>query len=79
MLRFTGREVKDGLAALREKRNPDFPAEPKDFEGLLRMGWNTCSAWPIATAASGAIGNFSLRTCQHWSGARVDRCSAEKI
>jgi enoyl-CoA hydratase len=31
MLGFTGPEVKEGLAALREKRNPNFPAEPKDF------------------------------------------------
>jgi enoyl-CoA hydratase len=28
---FTGPEVKEGLAALREKRNPSFPPEPKDF------------------------------------------------
>jgi enoyl-CoA hydratase len=31
MLGFTGPEVKEGLAALREKRNPRFPPEPKDF------------------------------------------------
>jgi enoyl-CoA hydratase len=31
MLGFTGPEVKEGLAALREKRQPNFPAEPKDF------------------------------------------------
>src|SRR3954462_645603 len=31
VLGFTGPEVKEGLAALREKRNPDFPPEPKDF------------------------------------------------
>jgi enoyl-CoA hydratase len=30
MLGFTGPEVKEGLASLREKRNPSFP-EPKDF------------------------------------------------
>src|SRR5262245_51400271 len=28
---FTGPEVKEGLASLREKRDPKFPAEPKDF------------------------------------------------
>jgi enoyl-CoA hydratase len=31
MMGFTGPEVKEGLAALREKRAPKFPAEPKDF------------------------------------------------
>jgi enoyl-CoA hydratase len=31
MLGFTGPEVKEGLASLREKRAPSFPAEPKDF------------------------------------------------
>ena len=31
MLGFTGPEVKEGLASLREKREPKFPAEPKDF------------------------------------------------
>jgi enoyl-CoA hydratase len=31
MLGFTGPEVKEGLTSLREKRNPDFPAEPKGF------------------------------------------------
>lgn len=31
MLGFTGPEVKEGLAALREKRNPSFPPEPPDF------------------------------------------------
>jgi len=31
MLGFTGPEVKEGLAALREKRNPGFPPPPKDF------------------------------------------------
>ncbi|HEX5477828.1 MAG TPA: enoyl-CoA hydratase/isomerase family protein [Burkholderiales bacterium] len=31
MLGFTGPEVKEGIAALREKRPPSFPAEPKDF------------------------------------------------
>jgi enoyl-CoA hydratase len=31
MLGFTGPEVKEGIAALREKRSPTFPAEPKDF------------------------------------------------
>jgi len=31
MLGFTGPEVKEGLASLREKRPPNFPAEPKDF------------------------------------------------
>src|SRR5919197_4236476 len=31
VLGFTGPEVKEGLAALREKRQPNFPAEPKDF------------------------------------------------
>jgi enoyl-CoA hydratase len=31
MMGFTGPEVKEGLAALREKRNPSFPKEPKDF------------------------------------------------
>jgi enoyl-CoA hydratase len=28
---FTGPEVKEGLAALREKRNPSFPPPPADF------------------------------------------------
>jgi enoyl-CoA hydratase len=28
---FTGPEVKEGLASLREKRQPNFPREPKDF------------------------------------------------
>ncbi len=28
---FTGPEVKEGLASLREKRAPDFPDAPKDF------------------------------------------------
>ena len=31
MMGFTGPEVKEGLASLREKRNPSFPKEPKDF------------------------------------------------
>ncbi|HEY8252344.1 MAG TPA: enoyl-CoA hydratase/isomerase family protein [Burkholderiales bacterium] len=31
ILGFTGPEVKEGLASLREKREPKFPAEPKDF------------------------------------------------
>jgi enoyl-CoA hydratase len=31
MLGFTGPEVKEGLASLREKRDPRFPPEPKDF------------------------------------------------
>jgi enoyl-CoA hydratase len=31
MMGFTGPEVKEGLASLREKRNPSFPREPKDF------------------------------------------------
>ena len=31
VLGFTGPEVKEGLASLREKREPRFPAEPKDF------------------------------------------------
>jgi hypothetical protein len=31
MLGFTGPEVKEGLAALREKRNPSFPPPPDDF------------------------------------------------
>jgi enoyl-CoA hydratase len=31
MLGFTGPEVKEGLAALREKRNPGFPPPPNDF------------------------------------------------
>jgi enoyl-CoA hydratase len=31
MMGFTGPEVKEGLASLREKREPKFPAEPKDF------------------------------------------------
>jgi hypothetical protein len=31
VLGFTGEEVKEGIAALREKRKPSFPSEPKDF------------------------------------------------
>jgi enoyl-CoA hydratase len=31
ILGFTGPEVKEGLAALREKRAPDFPPAPRDF------------------------------------------------
>ena len=31
VLGFTGPEVKEGLGALREKRSPNFPSEPKDF------------------------------------------------
>jgi enoyl-CoA hydratase len=31
VLGFTGPEVKEGLASLREKRQPNFPPEPKDF------------------------------------------------
>jgi enoyl-CoA hydratase len=31
MLGFTGPEVKEGLASLREKRDPRFPPEPQDF------------------------------------------------
>jgi len=31
MLGFTGPEVKEGLASLREKRNPSFPEAPPDF------------------------------------------------
>jgi enoyl-CoA hydratase len=31
VLGFTGPEVREGLASLREKRNPSFPPEPKDF------------------------------------------------
>jgi len=31
ILGFTGPEVKEGLAALREKRAPDFPPAPQDF------------------------------------------------
>ena len=31
MLGFTGPEVKEGMASLRERRNPSFPPEPKDF------------------------------------------------
>jgi len=31
MLGFTGPEVKEGLAALREKRPPSFPPEPPEF------------------------------------------------
>jgi len=31
MMGFTGPEVKEGLASLREKRDPSFPPEPKDF------------------------------------------------
>src|SRR6185436_2818077 len=31
ILGFTGPEAKEGLAALKEKRKPSFPPEPKDF------------------------------------------------
>jgi enoyl-CoA hydratase len=31
MLGFTGPEVKEGIAALREKRKPSFPPEPNGF------------------------------------------------
>ena len=31
ILGFTGPEVKEGIASLREKRRPSFPPEPKDF------------------------------------------------
>ena len=31
VLGFTGPEVKEGIASLREKRAPEFPPEPKDF------------------------------------------------
>jgi enoyl-CoA hydratase len=31
MLGFTGPEVIEGIAAIKEKRKPSFPAEPKDF------------------------------------------------
>jgi enoyl-CoA hydratase len=31
MIGFTGPEVKEGMASLREKRAPSFPPEPKDF------------------------------------------------
>src|SRR5687768_7010106 len=31
VLGFTGPEAKEGVAALREKRSPRFPSEPKDF------------------------------------------------
>jgi enoyl-CoA hydratase len=31
MMGFTGPEVKEGLASLREKRDPSFPPPPKDF------------------------------------------------
>src|SRR5690349_782660 len=31
VLGFTGPEVREGLASLREKRTPNFPPEPKDF------------------------------------------------
>ena len=31
MMGFTGPEVKEGLASLREKRNPSFPPPPRDF------------------------------------------------
>ena len=31
MIGFTGPEVKEGLASLREKRKPSFPPAPKDF------------------------------------------------
>ena len=31
VLGFTGPEVKEGVAALKEKRAPSFPPAPKDF------------------------------------------------
>jgi enoyl-CoA hydratase len=31
ILGFTGPEVKEGIAALREKRKPSFPPAPQDF------------------------------------------------
>jgi enoyl-CoA hydratase len=31
MMGFTGQEVKEGIAAIKEKRKPSFPPEPKDF------------------------------------------------
>jgi enoyl-CoA hydratase len=31
VLGFTGPEVKEGLASLRERRNPAFPPEPPEF------------------------------------------------
>jgi enoyl-CoA hydratase len=31
LLGFTGPEVKEGLASLREKRDARFPPEPKEF------------------------------------------------
>ncbi len=31
MMGFTGEEVKEGIAAIKEKRKPSFPPEPKDF------------------------------------------------
>jgi enoyl-CoA hydratase len=31
ILGFTGPEVKEGMASLREKRTPNFPPEPKEF------------------------------------------------
>jgi enoyl-CoA hydratase len=31
VLGFTGPEVKEGIASLREKRKPSFPPAPKDF------------------------------------------------
>jgi enoyl-CoA hydratase len=31
MLGFTGPEAKEGLGAIKEKRKPSFPKEPKDF------------------------------------------------
>ena len=31
MMGFTGAEVKEGIAAIKEKRKPSFPPEPKDF------------------------------------------------
>src|SRR2546423_11834023 len=31
MLGFTGPEVTEGIAAIREKRKPSFPSEPRDF------------------------------------------------
>ena len=31
MMGFTGPEVQEGIASLREKRKPNFPPEPKDF------------------------------------------------
>src|SRR4051812_2712991 len=31
MMGFTGDEVKEGIAAIKEKRKPSFPPEPRDF------------------------------------------------